>query len=69
MTDREALRTIFDFARENMESISPIEAFHIGEAVGTLSRMVDERCREIILNDWNGSVEPDSSDYIGTQHL
>lgn len=69
MTDREALRTIFDFAQKNTESMEPIEAFHIGEAVGTLSRMVDERCREIILNDRNGSMELDSSDYIGTQRL
>lgn len=49
MTEHEALKILFEFAHKNLESIPAREAFRIGEAIGTLRRGIDERCKAEIL--------------------
>lgn len=55
MTEHEALKILFEFAQKKLESIPAREAFRIGEAVGTISRGVDERCKEVVLSDRSNS--------------
>lgn len=47
MTGKEALKLIFDLTKENSEKLDAKTIFLLGEAVGTLDRIVDEKIEKI----------------------
>ena len=47
MTGHEALKLIYDLVKENSDKLDAKTIFHLGEAVGTLNRIIEEKCERI----------------------
>ena len=43
MTGHEALKSIYEFAKENSDKLDAKTIFSLGEAVGTISRIIEEK--------------------------
>lgn len=47
MTGSEALKLIYELTKENSDKLDAKTIFLLGEAVGTISRIIDEKCEKI----------------------
>lgn len=47
MTGHEALKLIYDLTKENSEKLDATTIFLLGEAVGVLNRIIDEKVEKI----------------------